>query len=63
METLIIDDIFYHLSKMSPEGTIGTGRLHSELWDWGVKLESFRLRIFEFKLSKMGHFGWIVALS
>ena len=28
----------YHLSKMSPQGTFGTGRLHSELWDWGVKL-------------------------
>ena len=22
---------------MSPQGTFGTGRLHSELWDWGVK--------------------------
>ena len=22
---------------MSPQGTFGTSRLHSELWDWGVK--------------------------
>jgi len=27
-----------HLSKASLQGTFGTGRLHSELWDWGVKL-------------------------
>ena len=26
-----------HLSKASLQGTFGTGRLHSELWDWGVK--------------------------
>ena len=25
---------------MSPQGTFGTGRLHSELWDWGVNLYS-----------------------
>ena len=36
-----------HLSKASLQGTFGTGRLHSELWDWGVKIEDpdFRLRI------------------
>ena len=26
-----------HSPKTSPQGTFGTGRLHSELWDWGVK--------------------------
>ena len=28
---------FYHLSKMSLEGTIVPGRLRSELCPWGVK--------------------------
>ena len=33
--------IIYH--KRPLRGRFGTGRLHSDLWDWGVKLMLSRL--------------------